>query len=55
MEKGGEDAYMLACGGIAIGVADGVGGWAEDDVDAGAYARAFLQQCALSLERQASV
>eukprot|EP00961_Rhodomonas_salina_P189423 2555458-Rhodomonas_salina.3 len=39
--KGGEDAYFIltrspADGSSSIGVADGVGGWAEVDVDAGA-------------------
>lgn len=40
-EKGGEDAYFIAehC----LGVADGVGGWAEIGVDPGLYSRQLMQ------------
>ena len=42
--KGGEDAFFLynniSCS--AIGVADGVGGWAEQGVDPGIYSRQLL-------------
>ncbi|GAB4816100.1 hypothetical protein N2152v2_003146 [Parachlorella kessleri] len=39
-EKGGEDAYFIAehC----LGVADGVGGWAEIGVDPGLYSRQLM-------------
>lgn len=40
--QGGEDWYFLAGNQRAIGVADGVGGWAEVGVDAGAYARGVM-------------
>eukprot|EP00898_Chlorokybus_atmophyticus_P002445 jgi/Chlat1/3200/Chrsp22S08806 len=50
--RGGEDAYFIADDGVAIGVADGVGGWAERGIDAGLYARELMvnaeeamQQC----------
>lgn len=41
-EKGGEDAYFVAPNCPAIGVADGVGGWAQVGVDAGLYARELM-------------
>ncbi|CAG9463554.1 unnamed protein product [Pedinophyceae sp. YPF-701] len=43
--KGGEDAFFLCedCGGGAAGVADGVGGWAEQGVDSGQYSRALCE------------
>lgn len=40
---GGEDAFFVSsAGGGAFGVADGVGGWAEVGIDAGAYARLLM-------------
>jgi serine/threonine protein phosphatase PrpC len=43
-KKRGEDAWFATR--YAVGIADGVGGWASVGVDAGAYARAFMEQCA---------
>jgi hypothetical protein len=40
--RGGEDWYFIAGHQQAFGVADGVGGWAEVGVDAGAYARSIM-------------
>ncbi|GBF91655.1 hypothetical protein Rsub_03959 [Raphidocelis subcapitata] len=40
--RGGEDAFFISDPPHAIGVADGVGGWAEIGVDAGAYARLLM-------------
>ncbi|KIY99196.1 hypothetical protein MNEG_8763 [Monoraphidium neglectum] len=40
--RGGEDAFFIAEPPLSVGVADGVGGWAEIGVDAGAYARLFM-------------
>lgn len=40
-ETGGEDAHFI-CDEQAIGVADGVGGWADLGVDAGQYARELM-------------
>jgi protein phosphatase PTC7 len=40
--RGGEDAFFISEPPLAVGVADGVGGWAEIGVDAGAYARLFM-------------
>ncbi|GBF96905.1 phosphatase 2C-like [Raphidocelis subcapitata] len=40
--RGGEDAFFISDPPLAVGVADGVGGWAEIGVDAGAYARLLM-------------
>jgi serine/threonine protein phosphatase PrpC len=52
-KKRGEDAYFASA--RALGVADGVGGWAEKGIDAGEYARALMvaaeRECALHLSR----
>eukprot|EP00877_Chromochloris_zofingiensis_P009623 jgi/Chrzof1/4914/Cz15g04100.t1 len=45
MARGGEDAYFIASHQAAVGVADGVGGWAEVGIDAGAYARLLMSNC----------
>eukprot|EP00240_Pyramimonas_obovata_P004297 CAMPEP_0118927678 /NCGR_PEP_ID=MMETSP1169-20130426/5098_1 /TAXON_ID=36882 /ORGANISM="Pyramimonas obovata, Strain CCMP722" /LENGTH=383 /DNA_ID=CAMNT_0006869497 /DNA_START=344 /DNA_END=1495 /DNA_ORIENTATION=- len=50
-EKGGEDSYFVAAGGKWIGVADGVGGWAELGVDAGEYARTLMRLSAQEAEQ----
>lgn len=53
-EKGGEDAYFIYTSDTgekstarvsAVGVADGVGGWASQGVDAGIYARQLCAAC----------
>lgn len=41
-DKGGEDAYFACDRGMCIGVADGVGGWAEIGVDPGLYSRELM-------------
>lgn len=40
--RGGEDAYFIHSGDYCIGVADGVGGWAEVGVDPGLYSRELM-------------
>jgi len=40
--KGGEDAFFIGEDGNSIGVADGVGGWAEVGVDPAIYARNLM-------------
>lgn len=40
--RGGEDAYFIHAGDHCIGVADGVGGWAEVGVDPGLYSRELM-------------
>ncbi|XP_059637565.1 probable protein phosphatase 2C 55 [Cornus florida] len=41
-ETGGEDAHFICADEQAIGVADGVGGWADVGIDAGQYARELM-------------
>ncbi|KAI3726733.1 hypothetical protein L1987_66537 [Smallanthus sonchifolius] len=41
-ETGGEDAHFICPDEQAIGVADGVGGWADLGIDAGKYARELM-------------
>ncbi|MCI33790.1 putative protein phosphatase 2C 55-like, partial [Trifolium medium] len=40
---GGEDAHFICADEQVIGVADGVGGWANVGVDAGLFARELMQ------------
>ncbi|KAI3412355.1 Protein phosphatase [Psidium guajava] len=41
-DKGGEDAHLICEDEQVIGVADGVGGWADVGVDAGLYSRELM-------------
>ncbi|XP_051139935.1 probable protein phosphatase 2C 55 isoform X2 [Andrographis paniculata] len=41
-ETGGEDAHFICSDEHAIGVADGVGGWADLGIDAGKYSRELM-------------
>nr|BAU61579.1 serine/threonine phosphatase, family 2C [Gonium pectorale] len=54
MEKGGEDWYFVAKHRRAVGVADGVGGWSEVGVDAGAYARQLMGNAEAAAEEFAA-
>lgn len=40
--RGGEDAYFVHASEYCVGVADGVGGWAEVGVDPGLYSRELM-------------
>lgn len=42
--KGGEDAYYVAENKLSLGIADGVGGWADIGVDAGEYSRMLMDK-----------
>ncbi|KAL4442488.1 hypothetical protein ABPG77_005072 [Micractinium sp. CCAP 211/92] len=42
-DRGGEDAFFICERGFAMGVADGVGGWAEVGVDPGLYSRELMR------------
>ncbi|TMW89132.1 hypothetical protein EJD97_017626 [Solanum chilense] len=44
-KTGGEDAHFIYDPAQAIGVADGVGGWADLGIDAGEYARELMSNC----------
>lgn len=41
----GEDAHFVSNNGLAVGVADGVGGWADLGVDSGKFSRELMMQC----------
>ncbi|KAL0917519.1 hypothetical protein M5K25_012585 [Dendrobium thyrsiflorum] len=45
---GGEDAYFVACKNW-FGVADGVGQWSQEGINAGLYARELMDNCEKSL------
>ncbi|KAL3533664.1 hypothetical protein ACH5RR_007185 [Cinchona calisaya] len=49
----GEDAWFICDEGQTIGVADGVGGWSEIGIDAGAYARELMKNAFFSVQKQA--
>lgn len=51
-ETGGEDAHFICPNGQAIGVADGVGGWADFGVDAGQYARELMSNSASAIQEE---
>ncbi|XP_059442092.1 probable protein phosphatase 2C 55 [Corylus avellana] len=48
----GEDAYFVLEEKQAIGVANGVGGWAADGVDAGEYARELMVNASMVVHQQ---
>ncbi|XP_020097393.1 probable protein phosphatase 2C 55 [Ananas comosus] len=50
-ETGGEDAHFI-CDEQAIGVADGVGGWADLGVDAGQYARELMSHSLVAIQEE---
>ncbi|GFQ01242.1 probable protein phosphatase 2c 55 [Phtheirospermum japonicum] len=51
-ETGGEDAHFICTDEQAIGVADGVGGWAEVGVDAGKYARQLMSNSVGAIQEE---
>jgi protein phosphatase PTC7 len=51
----GEDAFAICDKRTAFAVADGVGGWAEEGVDAGLYSRALMSGCKAALDGSGSV
>ncbi|GBG59274.1 hypothetical protein CBR_g32289 [Chara braunii] len=52
VEKGGEDAHFISSDEHAVGVADGVGGWAEVGIDAGEYARQLMCNSVQALRQE---
>ena len=46
----GEDAHFINLGGRGFGVADGVGGWIQQGVDSGAFARELMALCNANME-----
>lgn len=53
--KGGEDAYFIHKGDYCVGVADGVGGWAEVGVDPGLYSKELMQHAVTILDDHTGV
>ncbi|MQM15063.1 hypothetical protein Taro_047996, partial [Colocasia esculenta] len=51
-ETGGEDAHFICVDEQAIGVADGVGGWADLGVDAGQYARELMSHSVSAIQEE---
>nr|XP_010923448.1 probable protein phosphatase 2C 55 [Elaeis guineensis] len=51
-ETGGEDAHFICVDDQAIGVADGVGGWADLGVDAGQYARDLMSNSVSAIREE---
>ncbi|GKU94572.1 hypothetical protein SLEP1_g8043 [Rubroshorea leprosula] len=50
LETGGEDAHFICVDEQAIGVADGVGGWAEVGIDAGKFARKLMSNSRAAIQ-----
>ncbi|MED6197387.1 hypothetical protein PIB30_056042 [Stylosanthes scabra] len=48
-ETGGEDAHFICSEAQAVGLADGVGGWADLGVDAGQYSRELMSNSVASI------
>lgn len=51
-ETGGEDAHFICVDEQAIGVADGVGGWADLGVDAGLYSRELMSNSETAIKEE---
>ncbi|KAK2988742.1 hypothetical protein RJ640_021007 [Escallonia rubra] len=51
-ETGGEDAHFICSNEQAIGVADGVGGWADLGVNAGLYARELMSNSVSAVQEE---
>lgn len=48
-DTGGEDAHFICSDEQAIGVADGVGGWADVGIDSGLYSRELMSNSATAI------
>ena len=51
-ENGGEDAQFICSEEQAIGLADGVGGWADLCVDAGQYSRELISNSVDAIQQE---
>ncbi|XP_009600510.1 probable protein phosphatase 2C 55 [Nicotiana tomentosiformis] len=51
-KTGGEDAHFMCTLTQAIGVADGVGGWADLGIDAGLYARELMSNSLAAIQEE---
>ncbi|KAJ6391084.1 hypothetical protein OIU77_025144 [Salix suchowensis] len=51
-ETGGEDAHFICADEQAVGVADGVGGWADHGVDSGQYSRELMSNSVAAIQEE---
>lgn len=51
-DTGGEDAHFICVDEQAIGVADGVGGWADHGIDSGQYARELMSNSVSAIQEE---
>ena len=51
-ETGGEDAHFICTDEQAIGVADGVGGWADVGVNAGLFAQELISNLVRAIQKE---
>lgn len=51
-ETGGEDAHFICADEQAIGVADGVGGWADYGIDSGQYSRELMSNSVSAVQEE---
>lgn len=51
-DTGGEDAHFICVDEQAIGVADGVGGWADLGVDSGQYSRELMSNSVNAIQEE---
>ncbi|PPD95073.1 hypothetical protein GOBAR_DD07913 [Gossypium barbadense] len=51
-DTGGEDAHFICADEQAVGVADGVGGWADLGVDAGLYSRELMSNSVSAIREE---
>ena len=51
-KTGGEDAHFICSEEQAVGVADGVGGWAEVGIDAGEYSRQLMSNAVNAIKEE---
>lgn len=51
-KKGGEDAFFVCNNGVALGVSDGVGGWADKGVDPSLYSKTLMREARACYEEK---
>lgn len=51
-DTGGEDAHFICVNEQAIGVADGVGGWADHGVNSGLYSRELMSNSVTAVQEE---
>ena len=51
-DTGGEDAHFICVNEQAIGVADGVGGWADLGVNSGLYSRELMSNSVTAVQEE---